>query len=43
MIVKKRWLQTARGTSKEWTMEGWYLFGLLPIYTRDLTPRCRRA
>lgn len=41
MIIKKIWLQRRRiGT--EWTREGWYLFGILPLYIRDMGPRKRR-
>ena len=39
MIKKVVWLQ-AKG-AVEWQMEGWYLFGLLPLYVRDCGPRGR--
>lgn len=41
MIIKKRWLQTSRFGTVEWEREGWYLFGLIPLYIRDLRPRSR--
>jgi len=42
MIIKRKWLQTAAGGLREWPMEGWYLFGLIPLYIRDCSPRKRR-
>ena len=45
MIVKKKWLQLDnRDGSRvaEWKREGWYLFGFIPIYLRDLEARERR-
>lgn len=41
MIVKKKWLQTRPFTSPEWEREGWFLFGLIPLYIRDVTSRGR--
>lgn len=43
MIIHKTWLQTKHGGRLEWQREGWYLFGFLPLYVRDLGPRERRA
>lgn len=43
MIVKKKWLQVRYGGSLEWPREGWYLFGFIPLYIRDLGPRERRT
>ncbi len=42
MLTKKVWLQKSRMGLHEWQMEGWYLFGLIPLYIRDLQPRYRR-
>lgn len=35
MIVKKRWFKANKfsALSQEW--EGWYLFGLIPLYIRQ--------
>lgn len=41
MITKRIWRQ--QKGSREWIMEGWYLFGFIPLYTRDLTARERRS
>ena len=43
MIIKRVWLQVAEGGLREWRREGWYLFGVLPLYIRDIDPRERRA
>lgn len=43
IIVKKRWLEARRGGLIEWMREGYYLFGFIPLYVRDLQPRERRA
>jgi len=40
MIVVKRFLYR-RKTGPEWTREGWYLFGLIPLFIRDLDVRGR--
>lgn len=42
MIVKKIWLQRSFGGLREWQREGWYLFGIVPLYVRDTGPRQRR-
>lgn len=42
MIVKKIWIQQDKYKLREWAMEGWYLFGFIPLYIRDLTPRRRK-
>jgi hypothetical protein len=41
MIVKKKWLQKSRGGMLEWPREGWYLFGVIPLYVRDCRERGR--
>ena len=41
MIIHKSWLAHRRGGMLEWQREGWYLFGLLPLYIRDCQPRGR--
>lgn len=39
MIVKKVWLQVSQsGLGPEWTREGFYLFGIVPLYIRDCGP-----
>lgn len=43
MIVKKVWLQCRPGGLSEWEREGWYLFGIVPLYIRDNGPRKRVA
>lgn len=44
MIVKKRWIKTKYSSNsfvirKKWAKEGWFLFGIIPLYIRDLTNR----
>ncbi len=39
MIVKRVWKQTSQGGLVSWYREGWYLFGFIPLYVRDLTDR----
>lgn len=43
MIVYKKWLakkHTGKFTrDDEWVREGWFLFGFIPLYTRDITAR----
>jgi hypothetical protein len=49
MIVHKTWIAAnkfyGRGlkrrdnAGKQWQREGWYLFGLIPLYVRDVTQR----
>jgi hypothetical protein len=43
VIQKKMWLQSAitKGKYREWSMEGWFLFGFIPLYVRDTAPRKR--
>lgn len=41
MIVKKIWMEV-RGSGPEWAREGWYLFGVIPLYIKDKSPRERR-
>ncbi len=44
MIIKKVWVQVRDGgLPHEWYREGWYLFGFLPLYVRDMTGRDRRG
>lgn len=35
MIVKRVWMETRGGA--EYRREGWYLFGIVPLYLRDMT------
>lgn len=44
MIIKKVWIErkTFKSTG-EWQREGWYLFGIIPLYIRDSGPRERRV
>lgn len=40
MIVKRKWTKRDRGT--QWTeiyREGWFLFGIIPLYVRDCNHR----
>ena len=37
MIVKKTWKQLDHG--HVWLREGWYLFGILPLFIHDVTSR----
>ena len=39
MIIKKIWRQKTRGGLISWYREGWYLFGFIPLYVRDITDR----
>jgi hypothetical protein len=39
MIVKKIWTTREDGGSAKWQREGWFLFGFIPLYVRDLTNR----
>jgi hypothetical protein len=43
MIVYKLWVQKRKipfgNDYVEWRMEGWFLFGIIPLLKRDLTPR----
>lgn len=44
MIIKKQWEArrvTANITMHRWLREGWFLFGIIPLYVRDITPRYR--
>jgi hypothetical protein len=43
MIVKRIWRRRSPAGSQEWMLEGWFLFGLLPLYIRDLEPRFSRT
>jgi hypothetical protein len=43
MIVKRKWLATENGGVREWPVEGWYLFGFIPLYIRDMGPRYRKS
>lgn len=38
MIVYRQWKrsQTKFGSNKFWTYEGWFLFGILPLFIRRL-------
>lgn len=39
MIRYKIWIQGRR--SREWRMDGWFLFGFIPLWIRDCAPRGR--
>ena len=41
MLVKRIWLEReGKGMFiREWHREGWYLFGFIPLYIRDLSVR----
>lgn len=41
MIRYKMWIQQAKYGAREWQMEGWYLFGFIPLLVRDLELRGR--
>ena len=43
VIVYKNWIQQdkSRYSIREWQMEGWFLFGFIPLFVRDLQPRGR--
>lgn len=35
MIVRKEWMKSVhRCSDKVWCYEGWFLFGLIPLYIR---------
>lgn len=42
MIVKKIWMAHGLGGTPSWQMQGWYLFGIIPLYIRDVAPRGRK-
>jgi len=37
MIIHKRWTERRKGGLEKVIMEGWYLFGFLPLYIRQIT------
>lgn len=37
MIIYKMWVEV--NGSRVWRREGWFLFGVVPLYIRDLTVR----
>ena len=39
MIVKKLWIESKPNGTDPWEREGWFLFGIIPLYVRDLTFR----
>lgn len=43
MIVRKMWKATRKTsyghTTDTWLREGWFLFGFIPLYVRDLQNR----
>lgn len=41
MLVKKRWIAYADGNSTSWMQEGYYLFGVIPLFICDLSTRIR--
>lgn len=38
MVVKRMWWRKASG-SRTWPVEGWFLFGVIPLYVRDVEYR----
>lgn len=42
MLTKRVWIQTSHRGLRQWHREGWFLFGIIPIYVRDLQPRGRK-
>jgi hypothetical protein len=34
MIVWKEWRKTMSNSTDAWVYEGWFLFGLIPLYIR---------
>lgn len=44
MIVKKIWIQPSKtNRNLEWYQEGWFLFGVIPLYIRDMSARSRKG
>jgi len=41
MISRRQWIQQNKIGTREWPMEGWYLFGFIPLFVRDLGSRGR--
>lgn len=44
MVIHKEWL-AGKGewpARREWRREGWFLFGLIPLYIRDIDTRGRK-
>lgn len=38
MITKRVWAQEGTNGKGSFMREGWYLFGVLPLYVRDMEP-----
>ncbi len=41
MIVKKKWVHVGDKFGTSWTREGYYLFGILPLFIRDTSTRIK--
>ena len=41
MIIHKKWMGKWHGILRvyEWPREGWFLFGFIPLYVRDVSIR----
>jgi hypothetical protein len=41
VIIKRMWTESSSNyaTAPTWIREGWYLFGFIPLYVRDVTAR----
>lgn len=37
MIIHRRWIDRRKGGLEKVTREGWFLFGFIPLYIRQLT------
>jgi hypothetical protein len=37
MIVKKRWIEYTHGGTAHTFWQGWYLFGFIPLYLRQVS------
>ena len=35
MLAHKKWIQQNKFGLVEWEMEGWFLFGFIPLFVRD--------
>lgn len=42
LIEKRLWRATPVKNGPEILQEGWYLFGFIPLYIRDMSARCRK-
>jgi hypothetical protein len=42
MVIKRVWIEEADCGGWGSRREGWFLFGIIPLYVRDMEPRRRK-